>query len=402
MKYIVVHAGRRDDYQVALALAEHNNLKFLVTDFYTPYDNIFFGRLLRQLPMSIQNKLFKRYKEGISSRRVYVSYTSVIFAFLYFITGKIRYSILKDKALGKAARKLSLKYNVPIISMNTYAKYAFDRNPIKPKILFQFHPHYNFVKKILNEELDINPLAKESLLQEYEFSVPDSISDNLSQEIHTADYLICASSLTAKSIIDDGIKEEKIKVIPYGVDTFSYSFCKKNIRTNSPFKICFIGSLNQRKGITYLLDALQDIPNVELDIIGRGIFDYNILSNYHIKFNIHKDISQKELISILHASDCFVLPSIVEGFGQVILESMATGTPVIATENTIAKDIIMDGENGFVVPIRDSEKIKEKINFLISNPELVLEIGKKGRNTAEKFSWEFFRNQLISHLKTLN
>ncbi|WP_231427788.1 glycosyltransferase family 4 protein [Pedobacter sp. Leaf250] len=403
MKYIVVHAGRRDDYQVALALAENDSLKYLVTDFYVPFDSILFGVILRSMPDFVLSKLSKRYKKGLSSRFTVISFLSIFFEFLLVLTKNVKYSTLKDKALGDKARKLSIKYNVPILSMNTYAKYAFEQNPINPKVLFQFHPHTTFVKNLLEDEMKINPLSKISILQEYEFSVSEGVLSNLSQEIYLADHIICASSVTAKSLKAEGINEETIKVIPYGVELSKFKYkCRELFIKDSVFKIVFVGSLNQRKGITYLLNAIKTIPNIELNIIGRGIFDENLIRDSGIKINIYKNIPHSEMISLLHESHCFVLPSLIEGFGQVILEAMSTGIPVIASENTIASDIVVDGRNGFLVPIRNSQVIKEKIQYLIHNPKKINEIGKAGFITSQKLSWDTFRMNLISHLQSIS
>ncbi|RTZ00894.1 glycosyltransferase [Flavobacterium sp. RSP49] len=402
MKYIVVHAGRRDDYQVALALAEENSLQFLVTDFYTPFDTNFLGSILKFLPVSMQRKLAKRYKMGLSSNLVRISYLSMFYEVVFLFSKSSKYSALKDKALGNLAKRLSVQYQMPILSMNTYAKYAFQNNPVSPKVLFQFHPHTTFVKNILNEEIKINPISKKSLLQEYEFSVSDLVLENLTQEIHLAEHIICASTITAVSLQKEGISKDIIKVIPYGVDTTLYPYKKRDVlTTDSTFKVVFIGSLNQRKGITYLLEALESIPNVELNIVTRGIFDINLLKKYRVKVNLYKNIPHVEMVSILHSSHCFVLPSLIEGFGQVILEAMATGIPIIASENTIAPDIIKDGENGFVVPVRNVIKIKEKIELLVKNPELIGIVGNKGYQTSVELSWQIFRTNIVNHLKQI-
>ena len=287
--------------------------------------------------------------------------------------------------------------------MNTYAKYAFTKNPIAPKILFQFHPHTTFVKNILTKEMEINPVSKKSLLQEYEFSVSNEVLEDLAEEIHLASTVICASSITAQSLQEEGISSNNIKVISYGVETNLYPYKKREIlKPNDVFHVIFIGSLNQRKGITYLLEALEGIQNVVLHIVGRGIFDENLLTNYQTTIELHKNISQEELVTLLHRSHCFVLPSLVEGFGQVILEAMATGIPIVASENTIAKDIIKDGVNGFVVPIRNAVAIKNKIQHLIAHPDLVTKIGDTGYKTAQNLNWPTFRKNLVAHLHKLS
>lgn len=401
-KYIVVHAGRRDDYQVALALVEHSKLECLVTDFYAPFDSFLLGHIISFLPQRFQTKFHKRYKKGLSSTFVTYSVKAFFYIILYTITKNIFFSTKADQALGEKARKISIKLGIPIISMNTYAKYAFANNPIGPKVIFQFHPHTTFVKNILSEEMINNPIAKTSLSQEYEFSVSDQVLQNLATEIHEADYLICASSVTAKSLLAEGITTAKIKVIPYGVETHAYPYKLREIRTaETPFEVIFIGSLNQRKGITYLLEALHEVPNTCLHIVGRGIFDENLLQNYKVKVVLHKNIPHDELVSLLQQSHCFVLPSLIEGFGQVILEAMATGIPVIASENTIGLDIIQDGVNGFVVPVGNAQAIRNNIQLLMEQPSLVQNIGDKGHATATELRWDVFRKKIVDYLETI-
>jgi glycosyltransferase involved in cell wall biosynthesis len=403
MKYIVVHAGRRDDYQVAFALAEAGALHCLVTDFYAPLDGFGMRLVSKILPKKIHSILAKRYKFGLSSSLVVSSLPAIVYAALYSITKNIKYSTLKDQALGVAAQNLSVKHQVPVLSMNTYAKYAFEHNLVKPKVLFQFHPHTKFVTSILTEEMRLNPISQTSLLQEYEFSISSNILNDLAQEIHLADHIICASSVTSHSLQLEGISKTKIEVIPYGVDTTLYPYKKRDlVAHDGVFNVIFIGSLNQRKGITYLLEALDGMPNVVLHVVGRGIFDEQLLNQFKVKIHLHKNIPHEELVSLLHQSHCFILPSLVEGFGQVILEAMATGIPVIASQNTIAFDIIKDGENGFVVPIRDVLAIKERLQLLINQPELVEQIGFKGFQTAKDLNWVAFRTQLVAYLKQLS
>jgi glycosyltransferase involved in cell wall biosynthesis len=95
------------------------------------------------------------------------------------------------------------------------------------------------------------------------------------------------------------------------------------------------------------------------------------------------------------------LPSILEGFGQVILEAMATGIPVIATENTAAVDVITNSKDGFVVPIRNSQEIKTIINELQTNFSLVNSIGYQAHLTAQKYNWEKFRSTFVQYINSI-
>ncbi len=393
-QFIVVHAGRRDDYQVALALSETDRLHCFVTDFYAPLDT-WYGKLLIK-NRRVREILTKRYKKGVVSPKVKVSYQAVVYTLLYFLTKNVRFSSLKDDALGRLANKISRRNNIPIISMNTYAGEAFNNINIEPRILFQFHPHPLFVKTLLEDEINIHPGAKDSILKEYEFSLGASELSRLSNEINLATNYVCASTVTKKSLLKQGIEDNKIKVIPYGVETSRFPYIN---RTNGPtFKVLFIGSLNQRKGIIYLLEALRLMPHIELLLVGRGIFDYELIKDYPFKITVHRDIPHEQLITVMHEANCFVLPSVIEGFGQVILEAMATGLPVIASENTAAKDIIRCGYDGFTIPIRDSVAIADALRLLIGDPALANKMGQNAADTAKKYTWQRFRKEFINYL----
>lgn len=397
-KYIVVHAGKRDDYQIALALAEADLLFALVTEVYFPLDKKWFHTIANFFGFT--SNLSKRFKKGLTSNFVTISKRALYYEILFLITKNVKYDRKKGYVLGEKAKALSKKYNIPIIAVNTCANHAFNGNTINPKILFQFHPQADFVKELFLEEMQLNPKATKTLNQEYEFSLSKAELEVLSSEVNLATHFFCASSLTKKSLIFKGIAEDKIKVIPYGVDTTKFTFSER--MQSDIFKVIFIGSLNQRKGISYLLDALAEMNNVELTIVTRGIYDASLIANYNFPIHVIVDVPHEKLQKALHQAHCFVLPSILEGFGQVILEAMATGIPVIATENTAAKDIIENGIDGFITPIRDIQSIKVSLEKLQTDTAFAQKMGKAACEKAKIYTWEKFRNDFVTYVKSLS
>lgn len=397
-KYIVVHAGKRDDYQVALALAESNMLFALVTEAYFSLDKKWFLSFANFFGLT--SSFYKRYKTGLLSKHVVVSKRAFFYEILFLLTKNVKFDRKKGYVLGEKAKALSLKNNTPIIAVNTCAQHAFFNNAVAPKILFQFHPQADFVKELFQEEMQLNPKATKTLSQEYEFSLSNEELEVLSSEVKLATHFLCASSLTKKSLTFKGISEDKIKVIPYGVDTSKFTFSER--KQSEIFKVIFIGSLNQRKGITYLLDAMSEMNNVELTIVTRGIYDELLIQNYNFPIHIVIDVPHEKLQDELHKANCFVLPSILEGFGQVILEAMATGIPVIASQNTAAIDIVENGIDGFVTPIRDIQAIKESLEKLQSNFSFSQAMGKAAYEKAKIYTWEKFRTDLVTHIKSLS
>ena len=151
-----------------------------------------------------------------------------------------------------------------------------------------------------------------------------------------------------------------------------------------------------------MLDALAQMNNVEITIVTRGIYDESLIHNYTFPIHVVIDVPHDKLQEELHKANCFVLPSILEGFGQVILEAMATGIPIIATENTAAIDIVEKGKEGFVTKIRDVQAIKDNLEILQNDFSLVQTMGKAAYEKAKIYTWKKFRTDLVTHIQSLS
>jgi glycosyltransferase involved in cell wall biosynthesis len=99
-------------------------------------------------------------------------------------------------------------------------------------------------------------------------------------------------------------------------------------------------------------------------------------------------------------ADVYVLPSIVEGFPMTALEAMASGLPVIVSEHTFGSDVITDGVDGYIVPIRDSEAIADRLRYLHDHPSERQRIGAAARRRAEHFSWERYGEQVVDLVRS--
>ena len=383
-KYIVVHSGKRDSYKVAEALYDAKQLGYLVTD-----DYIF--------------RYHAKKQSSIPLNHILTSYTAVFWLLMYKLTKKQFCQVNKDKALSTKAVKTANKYQFDLIAYSYYGLPAFDMlNSTLKKILFQLHPQPAFIKRLFEEEIRLIPAAEKSLSQEHELKNNDNHFKQLNLEAKKADLVLCASSFTKYTLEQENITNT-IKVIPYGVNLSDYPYFERHNTDSKVLQVLFVGSLNQRKGIYYLLEAIEKIQkmdyDVELTVVGRGIFDKEILDLFSIKkLNLKQNVSFSELIASYKNSDVFVLPSICEGFAQVILEAMATGLPVISTNHTSAPDLISDGVDGFVIPIRNSDIIVDKLIYLIEKPAQRLKMGKLAFEKSQQFTWERFSNKLIQCL----
>ena len=144
--------------------------------------------------------------------------------------------------------------------------------------------------------------------------------------------------------------------------------------------------LEPRKGHTYFLDAALQISQVnrrvKFLIAGNGYYG-NDLKNYTKKIGLEQNVQflghRTDIEDVLCAMDIFVLSSLWEGLPRVLVQCSAIGKPIITFDIEGARELVVDGENGYVVPLKNVTQLSEKVSFLVNHPEKAREMGKKGR-----------------------
>jgi glycosyltransferase involved in cell wall biosynthesis len=256
--------------------------------------------------------------------------------------------------------------------------------------------HMVIEKKILMEEA-----ARWNLPMPKDL-VANWVIDRENEEFELADYVLSLSDSAKRSLISGGVAEKKIFVNPCGVDVRGFI---KGSKTEPGFRVLHVGIISLRKGVLDLAQAysLAGINDAELEFVGGGLESsglqklINKLANSRVRFT--PPVPQNQLIKRYHQASVFVLASLADGFGMVVTQAMACGLPVIVSENVGAADLIQDGVNGFVVPIRSPEIIADKLRFLKDNPVAAIQMGECARETVQEgFSWQDYGNRLAVFL----
>jgi starch synthase len=216
------------------------------------------------------------------------------------------------------------------------------------------------------------------ILEEYQLwgvNLPISDSrDTIREEAiyEQADAVVVPSSFAARSFIEMGVPKEKIHTIPLGVRLDLFSPVR-----HPPidcFEVLFVGSVSLRKGVQYLVKAFADLKcdRKRLRIVGGMAKEMPaILAQLPmIDVEVLGPLPQRDLAEIMSSSHVLVLPSIEDGFGLVLGQALASGCPVIATVNTGGPDMISDGNEGFIVPIRNPKILTERLQSLANTPAL--------------------------------
>lgn len=208
-----------------------------------------------------------------------------------------------------------------------------------------------------------------------------------------------------------GINKKKIKIIPIGIDTnkFNPSNKSKEIRKKYGNNILLYSALTvYRKRLPVLLEAMtqviKEIPDVRLILTGGGPL-WNYCKNLSDSFGLQEHaiflgfVKEEVLLEFYASSDIYILPSEQEGFGQVILEAMASGTPVICANKPPMSEIVENGGKTFRV--NDPEDLSKNIIELLKNREKLLKFKKNALNVAMKYEWTHLINNYIKYFKEI-
>jgi glycosyltransferase involved in cell wall biosynthesis len=173
------------------------------------------------------------------------------------------------------------------------------------------------------------------------------------------------------------------------------------------FRIIIAGGAILRKGYHYLLQAFYELnlPDAEVWHLGKVNDEIKpFLDKYKTdKWILKGHKPQNELYKYYSQGSVFVLPSLEEGLAMVQAQAMACGLPLICTTNTGGEDFISeDGKEGFVIPIRDVEALKEKILYLYENQDICYEMGQKAKKRISSgFTWDDYGKKIVSEYERI-
>lgn len=201
------------------------------------------------------------------------------------------------------------------------------------------------------------------------------------------DFVVVPSEYTKKTYLNAGVQNDRIQVIPYGVDT---SVFRQRITQKTCFTVLYVGQITFLKGVEYLLEAFRSLRLLGSRLVLIGQIDDQfrpVLKRYEGSFEHRAPVPKTQLVGYYSSSSVLVLPSLSDSFGLVVFEAMACGLPVVVSHNTGACDMLEDGNQGFVVPPRDVDSLKEKLRFLHDNPDVGVEMGRFGHLRSLNVSW---------------
>jgi glycosyltransferase involved in cell wall biosynthesis len=223
--------------------------------------------------------------------------------------------------------------------------------------------------------------------------------------IHRAAYVITASEEMQKPLVTLGLDPERCAAVHTGVDTRFFTPGEKaearRILGISMEKMLFlfVGRLHPWKGIDEICQVAKICPDFLFVFVGPGLVpDHPPNCTF---------TGQKKPVDIrmwLNAADCLLLPTYTEAVPAAVMEAFACGIPAITSDVGGCPEIVEEGKNGLIVPVRDVTSLKNAVEWMYHNPRDRLRMGKEGRITVcEQFDHEILTQKLMGiHLALIN
>ena len=332
---------------------------------------------------------FKIYRIRAKRNLIFSLYGAIKFVFLNL---RNRYDVVHnhgDSAIVLLLLKRLLFLKVPIITSVHIVRKAQDK-------ILQIADIYEIPRNSLGKEaVDKLPLIKANrrslLMEKLYIKLSDglaTVSEGLRKDIKNEygisdDVFVVLNGVNIEKFNNGGRRVENIKIKHSGI---------------YEYQILFVGVLNGRKGEFDLIKAMGKVvnkyPDIKLLVIGSGptkIVAEKIIKASGIEDNIKflSNVTYDEMQQYYTACDIFVLPSVSEGMPKVVLEVMSCGRSVIVSDIPGCRELVKNGENGFLVPTGRPDLLADAILTLYTNPNLIREMGRRSRKIVEnEYTWD--------------
>jgi glycosyltransferase involved in cell wall biosynthesis len=254
-----------------------------------------------------------------------------------------------------------------------------------------------------------HPLSIQTLMPRLREEFPEwaeDFSPRLPELLHVeelehqaATWIVVASSFSRRTLIENGVPAEKIVLNPYGVDLAAFAPVPRP-EPSRPLRFVFVGSFSAGKGVPLLLQAWRSLKATGAELWLAGPH-----SKRHVRLipelpglRVVGKVPHRELPALLRQCDVLVLPSYFEGFGLVLLEALAAGMPIIASDATAAPDLITAGVEGYLVPVGDVDALREAMKKFVDSPKDLASMTQAARSCAERYSWDAYGNRWVELL----
>jgi glycosyltransferase involved in cell wall biosynthesis len=394
--------GRWDEFQFLKAFHELARLRGFVTDFWVG-DGSVRSVIARMLSPSKRAAFARCGTADLPGELAHIDLRA--FACMMalrsgrFQARQTRLWRMQGAFVGAATKQLCKRVHAgAVFAYSYYAKWTFEGLPSSTlRLLHQVHPYAPALRRIYEREMNEGGFLSGQLSDEIEMSDDAEFIEALREGPRLADHVVAASAFTKATLVEGGMSAERISVIPYGAD-LSRFFPGPVRRSNDKPMVLFVGRVCARKGIGYLLEAWKRMGARQAELVIAGTIPDSeevrqALSGARIR--VVGRVRDAELLRLFQMADVLCLPSLVEGFGLVLLQSLACGTPIVGTDATGAADIVEAFPNtGRVVGAASARDLAETLDDVLTHIGGWRERRIECLRAASSYDWSTFREHV--------
>ncbi len=221
------------------------------------------------------------------------------------------------------------------------------------------------------------------------------------EELELADRVIVPSSYV-QSTLPASVAAARVQVIPYGAPVVAAGQLPRRMERGGKLRVLYVGTLSQGKGLSYLLEAIRKVDRaVEFTMIGTRVGSCKPLDEALQRYRWMSSVPHDAVLDAMSRHDVLAFPTLSEGLALVILEAMSRGMTVVTTPNSGGMGIVRDGIEGFIVPIRSSEALAEKLEVLAGDRDLLEAMRQAALRRAAECTWQRYRETLASTMEEM-
>lgn len=245
--------------------------------------------------------------------------------------------------------------------------------------------HHTWMERRFQREAEANPAWADTLQG---FGLTAHTLARLDAEIDLADAVLVPSDFVRRTFVESGVPERKVIVSNLGAEPAAVRPAPSTHA--GPLRLLYAGQVTQRKGLSYLLDAVAAVPDVELRIVGHRPVSLDDRLSGLERVQVTPSVSRERLLDQYDWADLLVLPSLAEGFPLVAVEAMSRGTATVLTDSAAADDLIVDGVHGLRVESGDAADLVRVLALAAADRDLVARMGAAAAARAAEFTWRAY------------
>jgi len=231
--------------------------------------------------------------------------------------------------------------------------------------------------------------------------VPVRAAERVDAELQLADLVLVPSALVANQLLSQGISQERLAILRYGVDPGLFIATARSRVTARSLRCLYVGQISWGKGIRVLIDAARMLSGFATFSLIGPLVSPEVLGKLPPNVVVSNTVPHLRLRAEYARADVFVLPSIDDAFGLVTLEALSSGLPVVVSSGAGTSELITHGRDGLVVPSGSATALATALRN-IADPRLRAELGNAGRALVERGNtWEEYGARVLSTLDSV-